>query len=187
MSLVSAVLTLSLLAVPEVTDVPPKPVARTPAFEVNILWPIFPGGLTELKVMFPLLRPAEDTLRGELITGLYSDFSFGPITRPTDRYGKVFLIAAKLGWRQFFAYGLHLDVTVHLGWRHEEFNIWDGGTLDGFTGRLWVHGGWQVELTPRVYLNLRGALGVHLFRTDRHGDKERLLAPGGDINLGIRF
>ncbi len=172
-----ALLTLSLLTA--------EPVR--PAFEVNVLWPFFPGGLSELKALVPLVRPAEPTLRGELIAGLFSDFSFGPLTRPTDSYGKVFIVGAKVGWRQFFALGFHADVTLHLGWRHEEFNVYDGTTLDAFTGRLWLHAGWQVDLTPRVYLNLRGAVGLHLFRTDRFGDHERRVAPGGDVNLGVRF
>lgn len=165
----------------------PGPVAKTPAFEVNVLWPFFPGGMSDVKVLLPMARTAAETFRGEAIVGLHSDYAWGPVVRPADAYGKVFILAAKVGWRQFFVSGLHLDAVVHLGWRHEEQNVFDGGTLNGFVGRLWLLAGWQFELSPRWYLNLRGGGGIHLFRTDRHGDKERPFAPGGDVNVGIRF
>ncbi len=185
--MLSVILQLSLLAAPvgETGTTIAAPAIATPALEVNLVWPFL--GISELKLLFPLVRRAEPTFRGELIAGLVADYGFGPITRPTDKYGKVLLLAGKVGWRQFLALGFHLDVSVNLGWRHEEFNVWDGGTVDGFTGRLWLHGGWQTELTSRVYLNVRGSMGVHLFRTDRFGDKERLLAFGGDLNVGVRF
>lgn len=157
-----------------------------PAFEVNVLWPFFPGGQSDLKVLVPVLRAEEKTFGGQALVGLHSDFNWGLI-RPADQYGKVFLLAVKLGWRQFFAFGFHLDVLVHVGWRHEERNVYDGGTLDGLTGRLWALAGWQYEFNSRVYANVRGGGGLHLFRTDRFGDKEKVFAPAGDVNLGFKF
>jgi len=161
---------------------------RRPAVEVNVLWPFFPGGISDLKVLAPVVRRRSDVGRGELIVGLHSDFGWGPLTRPADEYGKVRFLGVKLGYRQFVAYGLHLDATVNVGWRHEEDNVFDGSTLDSFASRAWVFAGWQVDLSPRVYTNLRGGIGIHVVRVgDPFADTERGIAPGGDWNLGIRF
>lgn len=149
--------------------------ARRPAFEVNVLWPFFPGGWVDLKALMPLVRNDQRDLRGELELGLFSDFSWGPVSRPVNDYGKVFAMGAKVGWRQFFVYGLHLDVSVNLGWRHEELNVRDGSTLNAFTGRLWVMAGYQLDLGARVYVNVRGGVGVHLFRTDVYGATDAAL------------
>jgi hypothetical protein len=160
---------------------------RTPAFEVNVLWPFFPGGIVDLKALFPVVRADRRDFRGEIIAGLHSDFGWGPLSRPLDKYGKVSVLAAKIGYRQFLVYGTHLDLSVNVGWRHEERNIYDGGRLDALTGRLWALFGYQWELSPRLYANLRGGAGIHLFRTDRYGDTERAFVPAGDANLGFRF
>jgi hypothetical protein len=160
---------------------------RTPAFEVNVLWPFFPGGIVDLKVLTPIVRSDRRDFRGELITGLHSDYSWGPVSRPVDKYGKVAILAAKVGYRQFLVSGLHVEASVNLGWRHEVENIYDGGTLDAFIGRAWFFAGYQHEFTHSVYANVRGGGGLHLFRTDRYGDTERVFAPGGDVNFGMRF
>ncbi|MEQ1567533.1 MAG: hypothetical protein ABMA64_17965 [Myxococcota bacterium] len=161
---------------------------RDPALEVNVLWPFFPGGISDVKLVAPLLRPQQDAGRGEGIAGLHSDFGWGPLTRPVDSYGKVRFLGVKLGWRQFVAWGLHLDLTANVGWRHEEGNVYDGTTLDSLNARAWTFAGWQVDLTERVYTNVRGGVGVHLIRVgDPYADTERPLAPGGDWNIGVRF
>jgi hypothetical protein len=160
---------------------------RSPAFEVNVLWPFIPGGIEDLKVIFPLLRADQPDWRGELVTGLQSDFSFGPLSRPVTQYGKVSLLTARLGYRQFLAYGFHLEASVNVGWRHEAENVHDGTTLDGAYGRLWLFAGWQYDLTRRVYFNLRGDAGFILFRTDRYGYTEKQFVPAAEINLGVRF
>lgn len=160
---------------------------RRPAFEVNLLWPFFPGGIVDLKAMVPVARRADHVGRGELVLGLHSDFAWG-FVRPTDEYGKVKILASKLGYRQFFAYGVHVDATVNLGWRHEVDNVHDGTTLDSLVARLWLMTGWQVDLAPRVYVNLRGGPGIHLWRTgDPYAHTEDPLAIGADLNLGLRF
>lgn len=161
----------------------PEPLG--PAFEVNVLWPFFPGGLAEMKVLVPIVNADRDTFRGELVTGLYSDFAWRIVRE--GNYGKVAILAAKIGYRQFIAYGFHVEVTANLGWRQERDNPYDHTTLNGFTGRLWPMAGWQVDLVPSIYLNIRGGPGIHLFRTDRYADKERVLTGGADVNLGFRF
>jgi len=160
---------------------------RTPAFEVNVLWPFFPGGLVDLKTLVPVVRTDRADFRGELIVGLHSDFSWGPVSRPVDKYGKVSILGSKVGYRQFLLAGIHVDISVNLGWRHEEKNIRDGGRLDGFVGRAWLFAGYQHEFSPKLYANVRGGGGLHLFRTDRFGDTERVFVPAGDVNLGVRF
>lgn len=160
---------------------------RTPAFEVNVLWPFFPGGIVDLKVLVPMVRRDHANWRGELIAGLHSDFEWRLIRNDRDNYGQVAFLGAKLGWRQFLAYGLHLDVTVNAGWRHERDNPHATGTINSFQGRFWGFAGYQHEFTRRVYANLRGGLGVHLWRTDELAHRERQLAGGADLNLGLRF
>lgn len=162
------------------------PLRRPAAFEANLLWPLFPGGLSELKLLLPVWRATETNGQGELLVGTYSDFATR-FVRADDKYGKVSILAALLGYRQFLISGLHVEAAATPGWRHEEHNVWDGGTLDGFTVRLWLMGGYQYEWSRRVYLNARGGAGIHLYRSDRFAAHERKLAPAGDLNLGLRF
>ena len=89
--------------------------------------------------------------------------------------------------RKIVAYGVHVEVTVNAGWRQEQNNVYDGTTINGAVARLWPAAGWQYDLTPSIYFNLRGLVGVHLFRTGPYGDKERPLSGGGDMNLAVRF
>ena len=156
-----------------------------PALEVNVMWPFFPGGMVDLKLIVPALRAKERDWRGESIVGLHSDFGWRFVRAPDA--GRVALMAVKLGYRQFLVHGLHIESTVNAGWRHEEDNPWDGEVIDSFQGRLWNMVGYQHEFSPRVYGNVRAGLGVHLWRTDRFASRERLFAPGGDINIGVRF
>lgn len=158
---------------------------RAPAFEANLLWPFFPGGMTDFRVQLPVLRVDQATLRGELVVGAFSDFGWRSIREPNA--GRVAMFGAKIGWRQFFAYGLHVEALLHAGWRHEENNPWDGLPIDSLQGRVWFWAGYQHEFNRTVYANARGGLGIHAFRTDRFADRERLLAPGVDLNLGFRF
>jgi hypothetical protein len=154
------------------------------AFEVNVLWPFFPGGLSEIKLLVPVAGSGDH--RGELLLGLHSDFGTR-FVRPDARYGKVSILGAKVGYRQFLAAGLHVEGAVNAGWRHESHNVWDGTTLDAFSARLWLMAGYQQELGGRAYANLRAGAGIHLLRTDRFADKERRLVPAADLNLGFRF
>jgi hypothetical protein len=60
------------------------------------------------------------------------------------------------------------------------------GSTDS-SGRAWTFAGYQHEFTRSVYANVRGGAGLHLFRTDRWGDTERVFVPAGDLNFGMRF
>lgn len=159
---------------------------RHVAFEVNVLWPFFPGGIVDLKLAVPALLPDEGHFRGELIVGLHSDFAWR-VVRPPEEYGSVAFVALKLGWRQFVGYGFHVDVTLNAGWRHEVDNPRDGAVIHSFQGRLWVFAGYQHEFTRQFYANIRGGIGLHMWRTDRFANEERFLTGGGDINLGFRL
>jgi hypothetical protein len=154
-------------------------------FELNVLWPFFPGGITELRVMIPLLRPDRRDFRGELVLGAYSDFASRVIRDET--YGKVANYSGKLGWRQFIVYGLHAEVSANAGLRHEENRPPDNVTIDGFQIRLWGLAGYQHEFSRVVYANARGGLGIHIYRSDEYASLEKKLVPGADVNLGFRF
>jgi hypothetical protein len=158
---------------------------RAPAFEVNVLWPFYPGGLVDLKALVPVLRRARMSWRGELVLGLHSDFGWRFVR--DDKAGKVSILGVKVGYRQFLVYGLHLEVSVDASWREERNNPYDNTTLDAFVGRLWPMAGYQHELSRRAYVNVRGGVGLNLGRTDRFAAHERLAAFAADLNLGVRF
>lgn len=163
----------------------PTVVHAEAAFEVNVLWPFFPGGITELKVMLPIVNTDTKDWRGELLLGTYADYAWR-VVRDSDA-GKVSYYAAKIGYRQFLVSGWHLEAVTNLGWRHEEQNPHNGTDLDGFAGRLFLWGGWQTDLSESVYANARAGAGIHLFRTDRFARFEEKLVPAVDLNLGFRF
>jgi len=173
MKILVSLLALVLVPAPALAD-------EGPAFEVNLLWPFFPGGLVDLKAVFP--TPGD----GRAIAGVYSDFAWR-FVRDDGTYGQVAAMGIKPGYRQFFGYGLHAEATLQLNWRHERDRPDHPEPLNGFQGRLWTFAGYQHELSPRAYINARAGIGVHLFRTDELGDEEKMLVPAGDLNLGIRF
>jgi hypothetical protein len=156
-----------------------------PSLELALLGPFI--GLTEEKVLIPVVRTRDPALRGELMLGTYTDFAWGPISRPADQYGKVWIIGVRPGYRQYLPCGFFVDSSIVLGWRHEELNHHDGGTLNGFYGRLWANAGWQVDVSPRTFFNVRGGAGLILWRTDAYGSSERTWQPSADVNLGVRF
>jgi hypothetical protein len=166
-----------------------EPVADTTrqriGLEVNVLWPFFPGGISELRVVVPVLRRDERSFHGGLVVGAYSDFASRVVR--DDSYGKVANLSGKLGWRQYLVKGLHVELSANLGWRHEEHRPPDDVTVDGFQIRLWTLAGYEHALTPRFYVNARGGLGIHVYRSDELAHLEKKLVPGGDLNLGVRF
>jgi hypothetical protein len=157
-----------------------------PAFEVNVLFPFL--GLEDLRLMVPVLRAGRRDWRGELVFGVSTDYAFGPLSRPVEDYGKVFVLTGRVGYRQFLWNGFHVEVALNLGWRHEAYNLHDGApTLDGGYGRAWFFAGYQLDLTSNVYVNLRGDAGLLLFRTDRFAAFEKKVIPAGEINIGVRL
>lgn len=157
---------------------------RGVGLELNMLWPFFPGGITELRLMVPVLRPRHDDFRGELVVGTYADFASRVVRDEGD--GKVRTLAAKLGFRQFFVAGTHLEISANFGWRNEVERP-DGASYHAFHTRVWFLGGYQHDFSPRFYGNARAALGVHVYRSDRFAAEEKKLVPGADLNLGVRF
>ncbi|MGC4088700.1 MAG: hypothetical protein QM756_12540 [Polyangiaceae bacterium] len=158
--------------------------ARGVGLELNALWPFFPGGITELRLLVPVVNSGRRDFRGELVFGTYADFASRVIRDEQD--GKVRNLSGKLGFRQFLVYGLHVEVSANLGWRNETERP-DGNSYDAFHARLWFLGGYQHEFSRVFYANARAALGVHLYRSDRFASEERKLVPGADLNLGVRF
>lgn len=153
--------------------------------ETNVMWPFFPGGISELRLLVPVVRAERRDFRGELVLGTYSDFA-SRFIRDEDA-GKVSNLSAKIGWRQFFVSGLHLELSANVGWRHETARPMDDVTIDALQARLWLLAGYQHELSPTLYANLRGGAGFHLYRSDDYASEEKAFAPGGDVNLGVRF
>lgn len=158
--------------------------ARGVGLETNVLWPFFPGGISELRLLVPVLNADRRDLRGELVFGTYADFAHRVIRKPEA--AKTGVLAAKFGYRQFLWWGLHLELSANVGWRHESQRS-DGDTVDALQARGWLLFGYQHEFNPRFYANLRGGLGLHLYRSDRHAAEERTWAGGADLNLGVRF
>lgn len=180
----AAALGLAAVAEPAFADSGVEAEPGRLGFEVNVLWPFFPGGISEFRLLVPILEPESGDFRGELVLGTYADFAHR-IVREKDA-AKTGVLAAKLGYRQFAVYGLHLEATVNAGWRRETDRP-DGVTFDAFQARLWLLGGWQYEVTRDFYFNVRGGLGTHLYRSDRFADEERIFVAGADLNLGVRF
>lgn len=173
-----------------VPDTPEAPAARAsapyrPSFEANLFQPFL--GITDAKVLLPIVRRAVSTFRGELMLGAYTDYAWGPISRPADDYGKVWILGARPGYREYLVAGFFVDVSMVVGVRHEERNVRDGTTLNGVYGRVWANAGWQVDVTPRVFLNVRAGAGRIAFRTDRFGGAEKTWQPAADLDVGLRF
>lgn len=97
------------------------------AFELNVLWPFFPGGITEMRLLLPVLNAAREDYRGELVLGTYSDFASRVIRDEND--GKVRTLAGKVGSRQFFVHGIHVEASANIGWRNETERP-DGASYD---------------------------------------------------------
>jgi hypothetical protein len=164
----------------------PHEAAPSSAFEVNVLWPFVPGGIVVLRALVPVLLADRGDLRGELFVGAYADFAWRIVRGPTT-HGDVGILALVAGWRQFLVYGLHIEAMLMAGWRNELRNPYDGQPIDAFQGRLFVTAGYQHELSRVFYVNLRGGVGVHVFRTDRFADREQIVVPTADVNIGARF
>jgi hypothetical protein len=162
---------------------------RHVALEVNVLWPLVPG-IFEARLMIPVLRTDQRDWRGEIVTGAYADYASWLVRG--DDSGKVRNLSAKLGYRQFFVYGLHAEVSANVGWRHEEDRPPSGPTvypadIDSFQTRLWVLAGWQYELSRALYANARAGVSVNVYRSDAYAYLEKAVVPGGDLNVGVRF
>ena len=150
-----------------------------PAGEVNVLWPFI--GISELKVVTPVVAESSST-RGELVLGTYLDYA--QIVRPNA--GKAFIIAAIVGYRQFLGHGIHIELAPIIGVRHEKDHPSDGMTLDDGYVRAFVGVGYQYDVSPQFYVNARARLGILVYRSS-HWDEEKKLAPGADVNVGVRF
>ncbi len=160
--------------------------ASKPALEINLFLPFL--GVTDLKVIVPTLVNKKSNSKQALIFGVFADYSWGNLTRPVNDFGKVRFIGARLGYRQYFWRGIHADAMVNAGHRHEEKNIYDGTTLNSFTSRLWLLGGYQGDISTKLYFNIRAGSGIHITRLgDRFAHTERKVLPAFEVNLGIRL
>lgn len=177
--------TLACLAVlSSVAAADPSP--HRPGLEVNVLWPFFPGGIFEMRYVAPVLRADEPAFHGAVVAGAYSDFASRVVR--TEEHGKVGNLSVKLGWRQYFVHGLHLEISANAGWRREVMRPnTTVDPIDGFQIRLWFLPGIEYDFSPRFYVNARGAVGLHILRTGPLGEQEKKVVVGGDLNFGVRF
>jgi hypothetical protein len=160
----------------------PEPSLPRPAVEANVLWPFI--GIGEFKVLLPLFGNRQ--FRGELLAGTYADYAQIIGGRPNDP-GKVFILAPLVGYRQFFTYGIHLELGIIAGVRHEDnYEGQQGMTLNDFYVRAFPMLGWQWELSDRFYANARGGAGILVYRQTHEAEETKVL-PAGDINVGFRF
>ncbi len=158
------------------------------SFEVNLLWPFYPGGISEFRYLIPIGKSSsfQDGRVGKLVLGLYSDYA-SKVVR-TDEYGKVSLLAFKFGYRYYFMSGWQVEISNNLGWRQERNRPGvDKENIEGISSRLWTMFGYEHSLSPLFYLNYRLGVGVHLYRSDEYSHLEKKNVAGGDVNLGIRF
>jgi hypothetical protein len=152
------------------------------AAEVNVLWPFI--GISELKIVAPLVGDAR--FRGELVVGTYADYAQILGMRSSDP-GKVWLLASLVGYRQFFTHGIHAELAVIVGVRHEaNYEGEMGVTLNDFYVRAFPMVGWQRDLSPRFYANARVGAGILIYR-QTHEAEEQKVAGAADVNFGARF
>src|ERR1700722_14948209 len=164
------------------SESPPEPSLPRPAVETNVLWPFI--GISEFKLLLPLFGDRQ--FRGELLAGTYADYAQILGGRPSDP-GKVFILAPLVGYRQFFAYGIHLELGVIAGLRHEDnYEGQQGMTLNDFYLREFPMLGWQWALPHRSCATARGGAGILVYRQTPEPEETKVL-PAGDINVGFRF
>ncbi|MFN3697720.1 MAG: hypothetical protein ACK4VO_09795 [Pseudobdellovibrio sp.] len=156
------------------------------SLEVNVLWPFLPGGISEFRYLKPIYNTSERSNVGSLVLGLYSDFA-SQIVRDSE-YGKVSLYALKLGYRQYFYDGWHIELTTNLGRRKEvDRPQATDKNIEGFSARLWTLAGYQYDISKLFYTNFRAGIGNHLYRSDSYAETEKKTVIGFDINLGVNF
>jgi sulfoxide reductase heme-binding subunit YedZ len=173
-----AALVATMFAVPAYADGPPEP---RPAAEVNVLWPFL--GISEFKAIVPLY--GNERFGGELVAGVYLDYAQAIGGRPNDP-GKVWLLGSLVGFRQFFAYGIHAEVSVLTGVRHESNYEDEMITLNDFYVRAFPMVGWQRDVSSRFYVNARVGAGVLIYR-ETHEAQEVKVLDIADVNVGARF
>jgi hypothetical protein len=158
---------------------------RPSSLETNVLWPFFPGGISEIRYLKPIVN-SQSVNHGDLLLGLYSDFA-SKVVRDS-KYGKVTLYALKLGYRQYFAQGWQAELAVNAGWREEKDRPGvEDHLIEGIAVRTWLMVGYQHDFSEMIYINTRAGIGVHSYRSDAYADTEKKLVPGVDVNVGIYF
>ncbi len=156
------------------------PGARTSA-EVNVLWPFFPGGISELRVLVPVLPAGAQS--GQAMLGLHSDFN--QLFRGDQ--AKVFVLAAQPGYRQFFWRGLHGELHANVGYAHAEAASAGDREHHAFVVSLWAMGGYQFELGSRFYLAARAGVGLIAYVSNPWPNETKGFLPVGDANFGVTF
>ncbi|MES2802472.1 MAG: hypothetical protein V4654_08280 [Bdellovibrionota bacterium] len=156
------------------------------SFEMNIIWPFIPGGITELRYITPMMTEKGEVPSTFWVLGLYSDYA-SKIIRDSS-YGKVSAYAFKIGMKQFINKEWHYEVSANIGWREEinRPNVPDKKII-GAAVRAWALFGYQHQISNIFYSNIRAGLSQHLYRSDKYSHLEKKTVPGFDVNLGVVF
>lgn len=166
-------------------EVQPSKNLLKPAFEVNLFSAFL--GISDLRILIPSSKENVQN-NGSLILGFYVDNAWGKVSRPVDKYGKVRFIGTKIGWNQDFGKHLFGEVTLNLGYRHEEKNIYDGSTLNSFSSRAFFVGGGKFNVTETIYCKLGAGVGIHVLRIgDKYADTEKKLIPAINLTIGFKL
>jgi hypothetical protein len=106
--------------------------------ETSLLWPIYPGTFFQLRATIPVWPG-----HGELLVGAQGRL---PEDRPDE--GRFHNLDAQLGWRQYFAWGLHLDAIVNAGWGRVSNSTITGQDYDSFDLEAMAVAGWRYSVGP---------------------------------------
>ncbi len=170
-----------LILAPKVILAETEPAAdnagRALALETNVMWPFFPGGIAEFKVVVPTVA------RGQVLIGAHSDF------KQKKRFdkGRINVKAIKLGYRQYLWENLHVETSANIGLRHEHKRPSTGENHNNMVISTWLFAGYQVDLGEYIYANARGGLGLIAYRSATWPGQEEGAFGAGDINLGVYF
>jgi hypothetical protein len=172
-------LALSILAAPAAADPAPAEAGR-PGMEVNVLWPFFPGGMFDARVLLPGV-----TAGGLVVVGARSDYNQ---SLRSDE-GQAFELYAQLGYRQFVWRGLHAELITETGLDHLAHGV---GAMSAHTANalafvVWGFAGYQQPLTDRFYVNVRAGAGYMAYHSDPWPGIVRGPVPAADVNLGVEF
>lgn len=152
--------------------------------ETSALWPVFPGHLFLLRSVWSVPRA-----RGGLLVGVQ-----GHIPHDREAEGRFASLSGQLGWRQFIAYGLHVDALVNAGWGRLRDSTIDGQDYDSFDVELIATAGWRFAFGPLYAVLQPVGIGAVVYKSNPWPIQGRSGAPRtegpifvGNVMLGYQF
>lgn len=152
--------------------------------EASALWPIFPGNLLLVRAAIPLSGP-----NGELLLGIQ-----GHVPHDRAEEGRFSSLAAQVGWRQHFLWGLHADAVVNAGLGRLRDATVGGGDYDSFDVELMATLGWRFGVGPLYAVLQPVGLGAVVYKSKPWAIEGRTGRPRtegpiyvGNVLLGWKF